>query len=436
MTTLQLWRKKAMGQSFRCELTLATPRRWVREIPIVKSGDGAKVAFKLLIVFLLILYSQIAFAYKELDALRPALVIALSAIFMLVVELSQARQNFRFMWPQGALLIAFLAVCFVSSFSAFWPRFAFEKTTDFAKIVLIWIVIENTVTNAARLRTVLMTMVIGGLFPAVGTIHHYVYHILREGRATWIGVFANANEDAYGLVILIPIAAALAIESKWWVRVVLVCIIASYLLAIFLTYSRGGLLGVLAVVGLAGWKQKSAIVRAVMVVGLVGLIVLAGAYWQRSQGFNDLSNDSTVTERIGTMRAGIRMFEANPLFGIGPACSMFAYPIYAPDEARCGCQLQLTVHNTFVQVLSEVGILGFMPFMLLFGVSFWRAWKLQKGALSTYATALEVALWGFVVCGLSGGFAYTWWPYLLGVLIVAATHMSTFDPQERFDAAN
>jgi len=136
------------------------------------------------------------------------------------------------------------------------------------------------------------------------------------------------------------------------------------------------------------------------------------------------------------MRAGIRMFEANPLFGIGPACSMFAYPIYAPDEARCGCQLQLTVHNTFVQVLSEVGILGFMPFMLLFGVSFWRAWKLQKGALSTYATALEVALWGFVVCGLSGGFAYTWWPYLLGVLIVAATHMSTFDPQERFDAAN
>ena len=362
MTTLQLWRKKAMGQSFRCELTLPTPRRWVREIPIVTSGDGAKVAFKLLIVFLLILYSQIAFAYKELDALRPALVIALSAIFMLVVELSQARQNFRFMWPQGALLIAFLAVCFVSSFSA--------------------------------------------------------------------------NEDAYGLVILIPIAAALAIESKWWVRVVLVCIIASYLLAIFLTYSRGGLLGVLAVVGLAGWKQKSAIVRAVMVVGLVGLIVLAGAYWQRSQGFNDLSNDSTVTERIGTMRAGIRMFEANPLFGIGPACSMFAYPIYAPDEARCGCQLQLTVHNTFVQVLSEVGILGFMPFMLLFGVSFWRAWKLQKGALSTYATALEVALWGFVVCGLSGGFAYTWWPYLLGVLIVAATHMSTFDPQERFDAAN
>src|SRR5437899_11790351 len=117
MTTLQLWRKKAMGQSFRCELTLPTPRRWVREIPIVKSGDGAKVAFKLLIVFLLILYSQIAFAYKELDALRPALVIALSAIFMLVVEVGQARQNVRFMWLSDALIIEILAYCIVCACS-------------------------------------------------------------------------------------------------------------------------------------------------------------------------------------------------------------------------------------------------------------------------------------------------------------------------------
>jgi hypothetical protein len=26
---------------------------------------------------------------------------------------------------------------------------------------------------------------------------------------------------------------------------------------------------------------------------------------------------------------------------------------------------------------------------------------------------LEIALWGFVVCGLSGGYLLTWFPYIL-----------------------
>jgi hypothetical protein len=37
--------------------------------------------------------------------------------------------------------------------------------------------------------------------------------------------------------------------------------------------------------------------------------------------------------------------------------------------------------------------------------------------------ALELALVGFIVCSLSGGFTYTWWPYLLAGLTVAAKHI-------------
>jgi O-antigen ligase len=420
-----------MGRSLQHELTLPAPGRWVREIAPVTEGAGMKLSFKLLILFLLLLYSNIAILFPQLDAFRPVLLVAASAIVMTVIELGQSRQTFRMMWPQGILLITFVGVCFLSSFSAFWPGYAFNKTSDLAKILLIYIVIENTVITPERLRKVLWTMVIGGLFPAVGTIQHYMNHIVRDGRAAWIGVWANQNEDAYGLVILIPIAAMLAIKSRWFGRIALAGVIATYLLAIFFTYSRGGLIGLVAVLGLAGWKQKSPVLRIVMILGLVGMVILAGAYWQRSQSFNDISHDSTVKERIGTFIAGFRMFEDNPLTGIGPGCSMFAYPLYVPPELNCGCQSQLVVHNTFIQILSETGILGFVPFMVLMGLSVLQAWRLQKGALSLDAAALELAFWGFLVCSLSGGFSYSWWPYLLIALIIATKHMT--DSQELVD---
>ena len=41
------------------------------------------------------------------------------------------------------------------------------------------------------------------------------------------------------------------------------------------------------------------------------------------------------------------------------------------------------------------------------------------GGNSRAVSCLEIALWGFLVCGMSGGFAFTWYPYLLLGLISA-----------------
>ncbi len=414
-----------MESSLQHELTFPARHRWARELQGAAEGaTTANAAFKLLILFLLLLYSNFAIAFPQVEAFRPVLAVAAAALFMLFLDLGRTRQMFRFMWPEGALLIVFVGVCFISSFGAFWPRYAFEKTLELAKMLMIYLLIENTVTTPSRVRRVLMTMVIGGLFPAIGTIQHYVLHIVRDGRAAWIGVWANPNEDAYGLVVLIPIAASLAIRSRWLVRIGLAAIIATYLLAIFFTYSRGGLLGLVAVLGLAGWKQRMPLVRVMMILGLGAMLVFGAVYWNRGQGFQDIRQDTTVNQRIATFKAGLAMFEDRPLFGIGPGCSMFAYPFYVPPEAHCGCEQQLVVHNTFIQVLSETGVLGFLPLMLLLGFSIVHARQLQNGAVGVYAVALEVALWGFAVCSLSGGFTYSWWPYIFIALVMALKHIA------------
>jgi O-antigen ligase len=84
----------------------------------------------------------------------------------------------------------------------------------------------------------------------------------------------------------------------------------------------------------------------------------------------------------------------------------------------------MIVHNSFIQVLGELGIAGFIPFMIFVFGSLYQAWRMEKGPVGAYAMALGSAMWGFVMSSLSGGFTYTWWPYILVGLIAAAKRIT------------
>src|SRR5215472_3789041 len=203
-----------MDQSIDYQLTLSQRRKWARDAPAL-NNNGPRIAFALFIAFLFMLYSSVAVIYKQqLDALRPTLVVALGALSMMVIEIGQMRQSFKLMWPQGALLLALLGVCVLSTFDAVYVRHSLDQTMDFGKIVLVYLLIENVVTTERRLRIVMLAMVLGGLFPAIGTISYYQAGILQEhSRAAWRGIFSNPNEVAYGILILVPIALAVAGKS-------------------------------------------------------------------------------------------------------------------------------------------------------------------------------------------------------------------------------
>jgi O-antigen ligase len=261
--------------------------------------------------------------------------------------------------------------------------------------------------------------------------------ILIEGtRGSWIGVFKNPNEDAYCLAVLVPLAVALSTKARWFWRVALWGIIAVYLVAIFLTFSRGGMLGLLAGLALIGWKQKSFVLRVLMIAFLTAGLAVAGAFWARSKTFDNVEQDTTFRQRIATVMAGTYMFLDYPLLGVGPGCSMVAYLLYVPKEyLDCGCQTQLMIHNSFVQVLAETGGIGLILFMGLLGASFLDARRMRSGPMAKYGSALEVSVVIFAVCSLSGGFTYTWSPYILFALIVAAKRIALSEESRSPQAA-
>jgi len=391
---------------------------------------GSSLPFALLLAFLLLLFANLPLLFPALARFAPAHWVAVAALLLLFLERTAARQPFRLVWPESHLLVLFGLVAACSCLFALWTGFAVENTLLLVRYIAIYFLLVNTVVNWHRLRSVYWVLVLGGLFPALGAIHNSWTHNLVEGsRVAWIGIFSSPNDLAFTLTVLFPLALALALGSTGWRRLLLVAVLAIDTVAIFLSYSRGGLLGfaVVILLCLLCWAGPLVRLPALAILAL-GLSAWLPAYWARDQGFRDLSADPTVQQRFETIIAGVRMFEDHPWLGVGPGCSEIGWPIYAPHASISDSNLH--IHNTYVQALGETGLLGFLGFALFLasgvfkGRRLARAWS-RHGERTGYrlVSALEISLWGLLVCGLSCGYVFTWFPYLVLGLLSAAQAM-------------
>jgi O-antigen ligase len=387
------------------------------------SAEIGGFSFKLLMGFFLLLYSSLPLMFPVLDIVRPSLTIGGLALLVLLYEKAVARQSLDFAWPDGYLLAGFIAAAGLSIFGAVWPAYAAEAALTLVKMAAVYLLIVNTVTNENRLRTLLWVMVLCGLFPALGSLWHWHLGIKIEGRAAWLGVFENPNEMAYSLVVLIPIAVALSRRLNLARRILVWLVMAVFLTSIYLSYSRGSLIGLFAVFAYMGWHQKSKLARAAMIGVLVAGALAVPLYWSRGEGFSNLREDTNLQERLTTYKVAFAMYSDSPLLGVGINCSAVAWPLYAPKQLSN--HRWLITHNTFLQALSETGTVGFLLLVSFFGAVICRAWRAgrtnkpgREGVVELMA-ALEIAFWGFVVCGLSGGYVMSWSPYLLAGLIGA-----------------
>jgi O-antigen ligase len=386
-----------------------------------RAGEPGALGLLLLIAFLVQLFSNAALIVPALSAVRPAQTIGGLALLALICQTLVAGRKFEFPAPDGYLLMGFVIASGLGIAGAVWPTYALDACLDLVKMVIIYVLVLNAVTSERRLRAVLWTMVLCGLFPALGSLRNWQQQIRVEGRAAWLGLFANPNEMAYSLVILIPVAFALARRASGSARLLLGLVSALFLAAIYLSFSRGSLIGLAAVGVYMGLRQKSGLARAATLA-----IVLAGAlagsmYWSRNAGFNDIQGDANFNERLTTYRVAWSMYSQSPLLGVGLNCSSVAWPLYASSEGLNHHKWLIT-HNTFIQALSETGSLGGGLLLAFFAAALRRAWKAGRSAavpepVRELAEGLEISFWGFLVCGMSGGYVMSWFPYLLAGLI-------------------
>lgn len=284
----------------------------------------------------------------------------------------------RFDAPQYPLMVAFLLVLMLSHVANGWVGGALVQLEKFAPVVLAFVVFANGLQDRAKLLTAMRAFVLAAVVLSVHGIEQEATGLgwtgvgLSQGtRIQYVGIFNDPNDLGMLFVMCIPMAFYLrahagGMRGLWWGLCALVL-----LYGVYLTNSRGALLACLVMFGVYLWQR-----RGLFIAGSLGVVAI-GVLLALPSRFSEIdAEEASAQGRVDSWYEGLQMFRGDPILGIGP-------DMYSDYH-------HLTAHNSFVLVMAETGIIGFMVFLALIIYAFRMMWAGSRPE-GTYAWATAPA---------------------------------------------
>ena len=274
---------------------------------------------------------------------------------------------------------------------------------------------------------------------------------LVEGTRVTIGrefgsVLGDPNDLALVLMFPVAFASSLMITIKVDTLTKWLGFISAFtlLMAIIATQSRGGLLGMMAIFGVYGYRRIHSKTLFITIAALVavGLFIFAGISDRASGGAAEVGIDASAMGRLYAWEAAFGMAVDNPLTGVGINNFYSNYYYYSPHWDG----LNHAVHSTWFGVLAETGFLGLMIFIycifLLVKTSLQSLNKIEQHihlvtpAIHAAAQAIFSGLLGTIVSATFLTQGFTWPIYILAALVVAiAQWVDTHLPKNNINIA-
>ena len=159
-----------------------------------------------------------------------------------------------------------------------------------------------------------------------------------------------------------------------------VCIIT-----IFFTYSRNGFITLVFTLGLLFVMRRPRVLSLAVVAILAFVVIqfLPISYTERITSlfqFSSLSSPQQITDvsfrgRLSENIAAWRMFQDNPLFGVGLDNFQVNYQSYSRQIGLDERRIERTPASFYLELLSEQGLIGTLVFMLFMLIVFRNLWK-------------------------------------------------------------
>lgn len=322
-----------------------------------------------------------------------------------------------------AALLAYVLVIIVSIATAFTSTPVIKETLKWGEVFVAVCAAWGFIRTERQVLWLAWGMIAGGLAQALLGCAQDIFALglLGPGGASLrvVGSFDQPNPFAGYLNLSLPIALAVALfahdpRMRW----VAGGASAILLFALYLADSRGALLGLAAaviVIAIVGWRQeRRATLAAAIGVPLVAIAWVTHLIPVHIQErllaqfrVNDISltaqlndaNFSTI-ERLAHWVAGLRMFLAHPLLGVGAGNYSAAYQWYkvAGWDESLG-----HAHNYYINVAAETGVLGLLAFLAVITAALYVAWRATR--VTDRQRSGRGALTGVDARALSIGFA-------------------------------
>lgn len=268
------------------------------------------------------------------------------------------------------------------------------------------LIVFTAVQNEKHLRWVLVAFVVGA---TVSGLYGIVYPPTEAIETTRIsGTIGNANELATALVAGIALSGGLAVAARTPVeRLAALFAAGACLFSLFLTASRGGLVGLafmLVATILIGGRYRGRLGIAAIVVAFVAVAYFTT--FAPPQAKERITQQNGGTGRVDLWTVAKRMIEAKPLTGVGAgnfANTSVHYLLQPGALERSDLILDnpQPTHNTYLEVFAELGIPGGILFMFLIFYSLGLGVKARnefmrrrERSMQVLAAAVVVALVG------------------------------------------
>jgi O-antigen ligase len=238
---------------------------------------------------------------------------------------------------------------------------------------------------------------------------------LPSGRV--FSTIGQPNALAAYLVIAIPVTATLTLGQKKSVRIAAVAGLATMVVALLVTYSRGGYLGLAAAVVVfiyacrgrttrdrplqrtyAGVGMVALLLTVVLVAPIRGVLT---STWNRAWSVSAVNNDESIGAHFDLWRVAVRIIEAHPVVGTGPETFPEVFPTYSPMVLPASTVRDLdqfrveSPHNEMLAITSGAGIpTGLSYLILLAGAAsvLWRAARRDANMAVRVAMAAVLAV--------------------------------------------
>ena len=204
------------------------------------------------------------------------------------------------------------------------------------------------------------------------------------GTARIVGTIGDPNQLAATLIPALWLALfGLTSIAKPVVRWLLAIFSLTFVVTLILTESRGGIVGLgatfVAAVVFAGRM------RARMIAVIFGVIAVAAVYLTLvapPQAFSRLTSFTAEGGggRTDLWQIAIDMFHDRPLLGIGSGNFTAVEPLYATKgipiaQVRHVVDRPLVAHNMYLQMLAELGLVGFGAFLAVLTAAAWLLFR-------------------------------------------------------------
>ena len=201
------------------------------------------------------------------------------------------------------------------------------------------------------------------------------------------GFYICPNHLAGFLEVLGIFSLAIACWGRWPVWAKLLSLYGSGVcyLGVLLSASRGGFLSCAAsfvvFLGLSLWalrrtgKQLFVKIGGVAVAAAVLLVIIGDVYSNKLLYLNDrgwTANQEANDNRIDLWKAAVQQFKLEPVVGTGSGTYLFYGREFRSE--RTGSD-PVEVHNDYLHLLAEYGIVGALGFLFFFAAHLTNGWK-------------------------------------------------------------